>query len=259
MRVFLVVENTHFYLPAFVGEFLSKTTDQIVGAALITKVASANGMIQYAERHWWNFTPWECAQLCALAARLMLAGVITPPRQTGPFQSIRSVLRAFGIPRFDVRYDINRPEHVERVRAANPDVIVNLGPLIFGAELLGAARVCCLNRHSSLLPAYGGHWPVFQAYRAGETVTGVSVHVMDRHIDHGTVLCQCSIPIERGDSIVALYQRCFDISATLLLEALDRVRADDFTPRGAGVKPSYFSFPTKLHWKEFRERGGKIC
>ena len=40
------------------------------------------------------------------------------------------------------------------------------------------------------------------------------------------------------------------------LEALEKVKKSDFSPYQTDVQPSYFSFPTKDHWQEFRKRGG---
>lgn len=119
-------------------------------------------------------------------------------------------------------------------------------------------KICCLNRHCALLPAYGGLFPVLQAYRSGERFTGASVHIMGEEIDVGPVLAQKEIEINNADTIASLYKRCYAASVDVLLEALERVRAGDFTPYANMIKPSYFSFPEKEHWRQFRKRGGKF-
>lgn len=259
MRILLVVEDTPFFLPAFLGDFLSGTPDEVVDVALVTKIKAKNGIFHYARRHLWYFTPTECVKLAFTSLRLRTLAVVSRPRREGPHYSVRTTLKAFGIKPFKVKYDINRPEHLARIAAAKPDVIINFSPLIFGERLLSIPSTCCLNRHSALLPAYGGHWPVFQAYRAGESFTGVTAHIMERSIDSGPVLAQRKIPIGPGDSVSTLYQRCFDTSADVMFEALDRIRAADLSPQNGAGSPSYFSFPTHEEWKQFRARGGRIC
>lgn len=259
MRVFVVVENTPFFVPAFLGEFLSKTRDEVIGAAIVNKVKAQNGIFHYARRHLWYFTPTECVKLAAMSLRLRILAAMSRPRREGPHFAAPKALRAFGIPFFEVDYDINRPEYLDQISEARPDVVINLSPLIFGERLLGIPTSCCLNRHSSLLPAYGGHWPVFQAYRAGEPFIGVTAHVMERTIDTGAALVRRKIPVARGDSVSSLYQRCFDVSADVMLEALERIRAADLAPCNGGGIPSYYSFPTHEEWKQFRARGGRIC
>jgi methionyl-tRNA formyltransferase len=115
-----------------------------------------------------------------------------------------------------------------------------------------------VNRHSALLPAYGGLWPVFQAYRCNEQHVGVSVHVMGEKIDRGLVLAQHRIPVEETDTLFDLYRKCFAASSDVLLQALDKVRERNLTQCETDQAQSYFSFPTKEHWAEFRARGGRF-
>ena len=56
----------------------------------------------------------------------------------------------------------------------------------------------CVNIHPSLLPAYRGPAPLFWQFHAGETRTGVSVHVVDAGADTGTVIAQQEVPFPDG-------------------------------------------------------------
>jgi phosphoribosylglycinamide formyltransferase-1 len=69
-----------------------------------------------------------------------------------------------------------------------------------------------VNSHPSLLPKYGGkgmygsriHQAVLQA---GDTVSGVTVHLVGETYDTGRILAQKKVPIERGDTAETLEKR----------------------------------------------------
>ncbi|MBN1558534.1 MAG: hypothetical protein JW951_10370 [Lentisphaerae bacterium] len=259
MTLFFIIDETAFYHPDFLARFLERTPDEVVGAARVTQVPAKNNIEAYIVRHGYYLRPGEIARLAFRKMRARLLDRFAPRRQGGAFYSVRAVLEHFGIDYFDVANSINRSVCLDRIRAAQPDVIVSSNSLIFGEALLNMPSICCLNRHSALLPAYGGLWPVFQAWRSGEKTTGVSIHTMEKEIDRGIVLSSRTVPIEPGCTIAALYKRCFELSVDALLEALDRVRNNDWRDRSADVTPSYYSFPTRAHWKEFRARGGRFA
>ena len=49
---------------------------------------------------------------------------------------------------------------------------------------------------------------VFEAViEAGETESGVSIHIVDGHFDAGPVLRQCKVPVLSGDSTETLKRR----------------------------------------------------
>jgi methionyl-tRNA formyltransferase len=81
---------------------------------------------------------------------------------------------------------------------------------------------------------------------------------MKKEIDAGSVLAQKEVEIQKEDTIGDLYAKCYAISVDVLLAALEKVRREDFTPYVNNRKASYFSFPEKEHWRQFRERGGKF-
>jgi methionyl-tRNA formyltransferase len=258
MRVFLVVEETSFYHPDFVAALCRETRDEIVGAALVVEVPPKNNIETYLRKHWHYLRPVELARLAGMRLIARCKDALQRPTRDGPFYSVRSTLRTFDVPFFEVRNSINRPEYLDRIRAAEPDVILSSQSLIFEQDILDLPRLCCINRHSALLPAYGGLWPVFQAFRCGEHETGVTVHSMERSIDTGIPLAQRRVPIEVGAVLGDLYEACFRESVPAVLDALDKIRAGDMTPCAEGGERSYFSFPTEEHWREFRKRGGRF-
>ena len=171
--------------------------------------------------------------------------------------SVRRVLEKYGIPYEDVRFDINTEDHIRFIKEKDPDIILSSQSLYFGREILALPRICCINRHSGLLPRNGGLWPGFQAVRKGEKETGVSVHTMEAQIDSGVVLSQIKVPVRAGETVWDIYKECFKVSSKAVMIALDKIRDHDYARADCGYRREYYSFPTKEQWKEFRLRGGK--
>jgi phosphoribosylglycinamide formyltransferase-1 len=58
-----------------------------------------------------------------------------------------------------------------------------------------------INLHPSLLPKYKGLHAVEQAMKAGEDVTGCTVHFVTEELDSGTIIRQQEVPILPGDTV----------------------------------------------------------
>ncbi len=55
-----------------------------------------------------------------------------------------------------------------------------------------------VNIHPSLLPAFPGVDAIGQALKYGVKITGVTVHLVDRKVDHGPILAQRAVPVPDG-------------------------------------------------------------
>ena len=258
MRLYLVIDETSFYHPDFVAQFLRETRDEVVGAALVTKITSKNDINKYLIRHWYYLKFSEILKLATKDFFAKLWDVLLPKKKAGRFYSVKSVLKCFKITFIEVHNDINKKEYIEDIRSKAPDVIISSNSLYFGKNILDIPKYYCINRHSALLPSYGGLWPVFQAYVHGESCTGVSVHTMSQQIDSGNILAQKRIKIEKKDTIADLYEKCFDFSSEVILESLEKIRNSDFSAVPNDYQRSYYSFPTRGDWDLFREKGGKF-
>ncbi len=102
-----------------------------------------------------------------------------------------------------------------------------LGPITlekFGGRIL--------NTHPALLPKFGGQGMygsrVYEAVlAAGETVTGVSVHLVDAEYDTGPVVSQCEVPVLPDDDVDSLSERVQAQEKPLLLDTLRRLAAGE--------------------------------
>ena len=258
MRVILVIDETRFYQSDFVADLLRKTRDEVVGGCLVTRIPGKNSIEHYLLKNLFLLKPVEILKLIAKKYSMAFKDVLSVSVAHGSFYSVRSALNHFKVDFIEVENDINQEQYLNWISKRKPDVLISSNSLYFRKKLLQLPKLCCLNRHSGLLPAYGGLWPVFQAFINGEKYVGVSVHTMEARIDRGIVLAQKKIEIKKGMTLSDLYDECFQKSSQVVLDALEKVRRNDFKPCVEGTSPTYFSFPTKEHWRIFRERGGKF-
>ncbi len=258
MKLFVIIDETSFYHPQFLSDFLHKTYHEVVGAGLVTRIPKKNSLARYLMSHWYFMQFGEIAKLATRKLSCKMKDLISFGDNESGFCSARSVLEYYGISYFPVKNDINQEGYLEKIRACDPDIIISSNSLPFKERLLNLPRLYCINRHSSMLPAYGGLWPVFQAYRNGESYTGVSIHTMEPKIDQGIVVAQRKLPIRKGQTLSYLYEQCFSISSDLLCEALEKIVKNEMVPVENDYSPSYYSFPTKSHWKDFRKNAGRI-
>ncbi len=61
-----------------------------------------------------------------------------------------------------------------------------------------------INVHPSLLPKYKGLNVVEKAMKAGETVTGCTVHYVNEELDGGEIIMQGEVPILPDDDVESL-------------------------------------------------------
>lgn len=253
MRIFIVIDETVFFHPEFLQNFIGRTKDDLVGACLVTKIKKKNNIEKYMVSHFYYLRPMEIMKLGWRQVKYLCLDKLNGKKRP---HTVRRVLENNHISYKEVHFDINTEDNLAYIRRAMPDVIISSQSLYFGKKLLGIPNICCINRHSGLLPKNGGLWPGFQAVRKGETETGVSIHTMEKEIDGGRILSQVAVPIHEGESVWDIYKECFSRSTDVLLEALDKIRDNDFSVINNGYSREYYSFPTKEHWKEFRRRGG---
>jgi phosphoribosylglycinamide formyltransferase-1 len=64
-----------------------------------------------------------------------------------------------------------------------------------------------LNIHPALLPAFPGAHGVRDALDHGVKVTGVTVHFVDEHVDHGPIIAQRAVPVDPQDTEESLHAR----------------------------------------------------
>lgn len=80
-----------------------------------------------------------------------------------------------------------------------------------------------LNIHPSLLPKHPGLHPQQQALDDGATVSGATVHFVNKELDAGPVVVQREVPILPGDTADTLAARILEVEHVLYPEAVEMV------------------------------------
>jgi len=109
-----------------------------------------------------------------------------------------------------------------------------------GPKVLQAYGGRVLNTHPSLLPKYGGQGMygirVYEAVlEAGETETGVTVHVVDGEYDAGRILAQQRIPVPEGATPESLREAVQAMERLFLAETIYRIERGDILLAGGSA------------------------
>jgi len=112
-------------------------------------------------------------------------------------------------------------EIVRDIEKGRIDWIVLAGYMkILSPEFVSRFPGRIVNIHPSLLPAFPGKDAIGQAWRYGVKVTGVTVHLVDEKVDHGPILAQEAIPIEKGETVESLESRIHETEHRLYWKTL---------------------------------------
>ncbi len=93
-----------------------------------------------------------------------------------------------------------------------------------------------INIHPSLLPAFPGAHGVRDALSYGVAVTGVTVHFVDEHLDHGPIIAQEAVPVLPGDGEASLHARLQTVEHRLLPQVVTQLANGSLEISGRIVK-----------------------
>jgi phosphoribosylglycinamide formyltransferase 1 len=119
------------------------------------------------------------------------------------------------LPRTGSRADHER-ELVSTLRAYGVTAVALAGYMrICGPVFLDAFGGRTINVHPSLLPRFPGRDAIGDAHRAGERVTGVTVHFIDEGVDTGPLVCQQPVALPEECSVDQLARRIHAVEHAL--------------------------------------------
>lgn len=171
--------------------------------------------------------------------------------------SIRSICKEKNI-KYTESFNVNEESHLSYLRDLKLDIIVSSCGHIFKKDLLKLPKIACINRHTALLPKYGGVLPVFWAMYYGEKNFGVSIHYMVEKIDKGDILSQVEIPLKKENSLFKNYILAFNKSVDALLLALENIKKKKIVNKFHPNEKQYFSFPISEEIRKFKQKGYKV-
>ena len=136
--------------------------------------------------------------------------------------------------------DPNSDEFIRTLDGLSPDVyVLSAYGHILSKKLLNIARLGGINVHPSLLPRYRGAAPIQRAIMAGEEKTGITLFFMDEKIDHGEMIAQQWIPIEKDDTYGSLAKKLAHLGAEMIVDVLQRVESGRYETVTQAGEASY--------------------
>ncbi|MDO8626340.1 MAG: methionyl-tRNA formyltransferase [Candidatus Magasanikbacteria bacterium] len=109
--------------------------------------------------------------------------------------------------------DYNPPLEIPR-----PDIfIVYQYGLIMPESTLSLAKLGAINLHPSALPRYRGATPLHEAILRGDETIGISIMLMDTKMDHGPILAQTTLELQKDELYETVEARATEAGAKLLI------------------------------------------
>lgn len=153
--------------------------------------------------------------------------VITAPdkpvgrKQILSLSPIKELVQKHQIPLFQPK-TLKDSDIEEKLLALGSDLfIVAAYGLILPQNILNIPKFGPINIHPSLLPKYRGASPIQATILADDQETGITIMLMDEKIDHGPIIAQKKIKIEKENS-VNLSKRLAGLGANLLITILPK-------------------------------------
>ncbi len=94
---------------------------------------------------------------------------------------------------------------------------------IVGEEIINRFKNRLINIHPSLLPSFKGIDAIQQAIENRVTITGCTVHYVQKEVDSGSIIIQAAVPIKEQDSKETLKKRIQDMEHIILPLAIAKV------------------------------------
>ena len=122
----------------------------------------------------------------------------------------------------------SRLEHdklvMKKLEELSVELVVMAGWMrIVGEEIINKFNNRLINIHPSLLPSFKGIDAIQQAMDKRVTITGCTVHYVQKEVDSGSIIIQAAVPLKEKDSIETLKNRIQDMEHIILPLAIAKV------------------------------------
>ena len=125
----------------------------------------------------------------------------------------------------------SRLEHdklvMKKLKELSVELVVMAGWMrIVGEEIINQFNNRLINIHPSLLPSFKGIDAIEQAMDKRVTITGCTVHYVQKEVDSGSIIIQAAVPLKEKDSIETLKNRIQDMEHIILPLAIAKVAVE---------------------------------
>lgn len=141
-----------------------------------------------------------------------------------------NLAKLFGIPATAIKYS-NYETKIEaeqviinQLKTDQVDGILLAGYMrILTPKLIDTYSGKIINLHPAMLPKFLGRHSILDAFEAGVSETGVTVHFVDNGIDTGEIIAQEAVPILVNDTIDLLETRIHNVEHVLYPNTLAKL------------------------------------
>lgn len=141
-----------------------------------------------------------------------------------------NLAKLFGIPATAIKYS-NYETKIEaeqviinQLKTDQVDGILLAGYMrILTPKLIDAYSGKIINLHPAMLPKFPGRHSILDAFEAGVSEAGVTVHFVDNGIDTGEIIAQEAVPILVNDTIDLLETRIHNVEHVLYPNTLAKL------------------------------------
>ncbi len=124
--------------------------------------------------------------------------------------------------------DLRDPVFIKKIQNIQPDFIISVSGRILPEELIKIPENACINIHPSLLPGYKGPCPIRWVLINGESLTGVSSHIITNDIDSGRIIFQDKLDLFSDITYEILYSQLSLLTAQIIKIAMEKYLKNDF-------------------------------
>ena len=122
----------------------------------------------------------------------------------------------------------SRLEHdklvMNKLKESNVELVVMAGWMrIVGEEIINNFKNRIINIHPSLLPSFKGIDAIQQALDKRVTITGCTVHYVQKEVDSGSIIIQAAVPLKQYDNKETLKKRIQNMEHIILPLAISKV------------------------------------
>jgi methionyl-tRNA formyltransferase len=212
MKILIATLDDRYFLPKFYDEIIKALKGSVVGICLFETKPKNTSYMKFLRM-----------QLRMLRVVDFMKVLFTYIRNTFTGHTIVGLVRKYDLPiyRFE---SVNSREMKDYIERNNINVLLcNLDEIIKDT-ILDIEGLICVNRHFSLLPKYGGLYPLYWALKNKEEYCGITIHKMTNIIDGGEIIEQHAIRISEKDTYLSLTKKCFEVSGQLMIKALNKIK-----------------------------------
>ena len=120
---------------------------------------------------------------------------------------------------------VNSKKTIGTIKKLNPDVIIVNGTAIISSKVLNSSNAIFINTHVGITPEYrgvhGGYW----ALRNNDKENfGVTVHIVDKGIDTGSIIYQETTKVKKDDNFLTYPLHQYALAIPLIKKTLNDIQ-----------------------------------